>query len=38
MLEENLHVDHTTGIQHVTVSDEIKAYLGYRYVFAIEAC
>jgi hypothetical protein len=38
ILEENLHVDNTTGIQHVTVSDEIKAYLDCRYVSAIEAC
>jgi hypothetical protein len=38
MLEENLHVDCTTGIQHVTEFDEIKTYLECRYVSAIEAC
>jgi hypothetical protein len=38
ILEENLHVDGSTVIQHVTDTDEIKAYLDCRYVSAIEAC
>jgi hypothetical protein len=38
ILEENLHVDGSTGVQHVTNTDEIKAYLDCRYVSAIEAC
>jgi hypothetical protein len=38
ILEENLHVDGSTGIQHVIDIDEIKAYLDCRYVSSIEAC
>ena len=37
MLKENLHVDCTIGIQHVTKFDEIKTYLECRYVSTIEA-
>uniref|UniRef100_A0A2N9HBP6 ATP-dependent DNA helicase n=1 Tax=Fagus sylvatica TaxID=28930 RepID=A0A2N9HBP6_FAGSY len=38
ILEENVHVDASTGIQHVTNTDEVKAYLDCRYISAIEAC
>ncbi|XP_059451100.1 uncharacterized protein LOC132181888 [Corylus avellana] len=38
ILEENLHVDGSTGMQHAIDIDEIKAYLACRYVSAIEAC
>jgi hypothetical protein len=38
MLEENLHVEGSSGIQHMTDTDEIKTYLDCRYVSAIEAC
>jgi hypothetical protein len=38
MLEENLHVEGSSGIQHVTNTDEIETYLDCRYVSAIEVC
>jgi hypothetical protein len=38
MLEEKLHVEGSSGIQHVTNTDEIETYLDCRYVSAIEAC
>ncbi|KAM3699395.1 hypothetical protein ACJW31_05G022100 [Castanea mollissima] len=38
ILEENLHIDSSTGMQHMTDADEVKTYLNCRYVFAIEAC
>ena len=38
ILEENLHVDSLTGVQHMTDTDEVKTYLNCRYVSAIEAC
>ena len=38
ILEENLHVDASTGMQNMTDTDEVKAYLNCRYVSAIEAC
>ncbi|KAK4594131.1 hypothetical protein RGQ29_017994 [Quercus rubra] len=38
ILEENLHVDSSTGLQHMTDTDEVKTYLNCRYVSAIEAC
>ena len=38
ILEENLHVDTSTGMQNMTDTDEVKEYLNCRYVSAIEAC
>jgi hypothetical protein len=38
ILEENVHVDASIGIQNVTNTDEVKAYLDCRYISAIEAC
>ena len=38
ILEENLHIDSSTGMQHMTDTDEVKTYLNCRYVSAIEAC
>jgi hypothetical protein len=38
ILEENVHVDASTRIQHVTNTDEVKAYLDCRYISAIKAC
>ena len=38
ILEENLHVDSLTGVQHMTDTNEVKTYLNCRYVSAIEAC
>ncbi|KAK4592722.1 hypothetical protein RGQ29_017025 [Quercus rubra] len=38
ILEENLHVDSLTGVQHMTDTDEVKTYLNCRYVSAIETC
>ena len=38
ILEENLHVDASIGMQNMTDTDEVKGYLNCRYVFAIEAC
>jgi hypothetical protein len=38
MLENNLHIDCTTGIQYVIEFDEIKTYFECRYVSVIEAC
>ncbi|KAK4562376.1 hypothetical protein RGQ29_005026 [Quercus rubra] len=38
ILEENLHVDSSTELQHMTDTDEVKTYLNCRYVSAIEAC
>ena len=38
ILEENLHIDPSTGMQHMTDTDEVKTYLNCRYVSAIEAC
>ncbi|KAL4598101.1 hypothetical protein ACB092_11G035000 [Castanea dentata] len=38
ILEENLHIDSSTGMQHMTDADEVKTYLNCRYVSAIEAC
>ncbi|XP_075663385.1 uncharacterized protein LOC142632959 [Castanea sativa] len=38
ILEENLHIDSSTGMQHMTDIDVVKTYLNCRYVSAIEAC
>ena len=38
ILEENLHVNAFTRMQNMTDTDEVKEYLNWRYVFAIEAC
>ncbi|KAL4626567.1 hypothetical protein ACB092_05G106000 [Castanea dentata] len=38
ILEENLHIDSSTGMQHMTDTDEVKTYLNCRYVSTIEAC
>jgi len=38
MLEENLYVEDSSGIQHTRDTDERKIYLDCRYVSAIEAC
>ena len=38
ILEENLHIDDSIGIQHIINTDEIKMYLEYRYVSTIEVC
>ncbi|KAL0008393.1 hypothetical protein SO802_009895 [Lithocarpus litseifolius] len=38
ILEENLHVDASTGMQNMTDTDEVKRYLNCRYMSAIEAC
>ena len=38
ILEENLHIDPSTGMQHMTDTNEVKTYLNCRYVSAIEAC
>ncbi|KAK4597272.1 hypothetical protein RGQ29_015015 [Quercus rubra] len=38
ILEENLHVDSSTGVQHMTDINEVKTYLNCRYVSTIEAC
>ena len=38
ILEENLHVDASTGMQNMIDMDEVKGYLNCRYVSAIEAC
>ncbi|KAM3739279.1 hypothetical protein ACB098_08G012800 [Castanea mollissima] len=38
ILEESLHIDSSTGMQHMTDADEVKTYLNCRYVSAIEAC
>ena len=38
ILEENLHVDASTGMQNMTETDEVKGYLNCRYMSTIEAC
>ena len=38
ILEENLHVDSSTGVQHMTDINAVKTYLNCRYVSTIEAC
>ncbi|KAL4609927.1 hypothetical protein ACB092_08G015800 [Castanea dentata] len=38
ILEENLHVDASIGMQNMTDTDEVKGYLNCRYVSAIETC
>ena len=38
ILEENLHVDASIGMQNMTDTDEVKGYLNCRYVSTIEAC
>ena len=36
ILEENLHIDYSAGVQHMTDTDDVKTYLNCRYVSAIE--
>ena len=38
ILEENLHIDYSTGVQHMTDTNDVKTYLNCRYVSAIEEC
>ena len=38
ILEENLHIDYSTGVQHMIDTDDVKTYLNCRYVSTIEAC
>lgn len=38
IMEENLYIDGSIGVQHVTNIKEIKSYLDFRYVSKTEAC
>ena len=38
ILEENLHVNASIGMQNMTNTNEVKGYLNFRFMSAIEAC